>query len=60
MKKNVRKLVDKSGCFESNGLFENVRIKVNQRSYFTGCKFINCTFVGRTKLAARFDACITI
>ena len=58
--KNKRRLIDKCGASEANGLFENLRIKVDSRSRFYSCKFINCTFVGRAKVKASFDSCINL
>ncbi len=58
MKKSKMKLEDKCGCTEYNGHFENLRIKVDSGSFFIGCYFINCTFVGRAKRKAFFESCI--
>lgn len=55
-----RRMIDKTNCDESGGMFENLRIKVNQNTYFSECYFINCTFVGRGKLRANFRNCAHI
>ncbi len=53
-----RKIIDKTGCSEKYGFFENVRIKVDQNSYFNECAFYGCTFIGRGKERAKFMNCI--
>jgi hypothetical protein len=55
---NKRKFTDKSSCLEFNGIFENLRIKINSHSHFRNCAFYNCTFVGRVKHRAAFEGCI--
>lgn len=58
MKKKFRALIDSSGCIVLDNRFENLRIKVNNNTYFRGCLFINCTFIGKGKHRANFYECI--
>jgi len=60
MKNSKRKLTDKTGCSEYNSKFENLRIKVNSSTFFTGCYFYNCTFVGKGSRKARFESCTNV
>lgn len=54
----MRKMTDRTGAIERNSKFVDLRIKVNGRSYFSGCLFINCTFIGKGKEKATFESCM--
>ena len=53
-----RRITNKMNCIEEQSHFKNLRIKVNGRTLFKGCRFVNCTFTGKRKELAVFHNCI--
>lgn len=56
-KKTIRKMTNMCGATSRYALFRDLRIKVNNATYFKDCRFVNCTFIGKGKLKANFLSC---